>query len=362
MTYFERIMSHVPETDFDAVLVLSPVNRRYLTGFPSSAGCVAVTPQKTVFYTDSRYFHSAETNKKADKGFFDIEIALQDGMFYDNLSELLKDAKRILVEESFVTLEKQAQLKEKLCNHEFVCGASAALSAMRAVKTENELEFIIKAQQITDKAFDYIVGYIADNLSSSLTEAKIARELDFYMIENGASGVAFDTIAVSGEKSSMPHGVPEELPLSKGFLTMDFGAAFNGYASDMTRTICIGKPSDDMKKVYNTVLNAQLKALEYIEEGKSGKSIDAAARDYIKECGYGDFFGHALGHSLGLEIHENPNFSPSNEKSMPEGCVISVEPGIYIPGKYGVRIEDIVNITKNGCKNLTKSTKELIVL
>ncbi len=359
---FERIKGLV-QTEFDAILITSPINRRYITGFPSTAGFVLITPEKTVFITDFRYYGSAldaQNNGKIDS---EIEILLQDNKVWDTICRIFSYAENILVEESYLTLSEAQRFQDKLAEKNLVNGASEAISKLRAVKTENELSCIIKAQEITDKAFDYIVNWISDNIGKpDFTESRVALELEYFMRAACSEGVAFDTIAVSGIKSAMPHGVPENIPVASGFLTMDFGAKFGGYCADMTRTVCIGKPTEKMKHVYNAVLQAQLKALEYISAGKTGKEIDAVARNYIDASGYGGRFGHSLGHSLGLEVHENPNFSPSGISEIPAGAVISVEPGIYLDGEFGVRIEDIVNITENGCKNLTKSPKELIIL
>ncbi len=362
MNFFDRIRS-ATDKEFDAVLVLSPINRRYVTGFKSSAGYVLITPENTVFFTDFRYFGAAVESQKSGAIKKDVEIRLHDTSLWNNIGELLKEYDRILVEEYFVTLSQLESLKAKLPDKIFVNGASAALEKLRAVKTNLELEKIIKAQSVTDRAFTHIIDFISDNLGKKeLTESRVALELEFFMRNNGADGIAFDTIAVSGKKSAMPHGVPENIPLEKGFLTMDFGAIFDGYCSDMTRTVCIGKPDDKMKLVYNTVLEAQLAALDAISAGMTGKEIDVVARNIIDKAGFQGCFGHSLGHSLGLEIHESPNFSQNNTGSIPKGAVLSVEPGIYIDGEFGVRIEDIVNITDNGCKNLTKSPKELIIL
>ena len=360
MMLFERIKACV-ETDFDAVMLISPINRRYATGFKSSAGYVFALPDKTVFFTDFRYYGSAVEAQKNGSVYSDVEIKLLDGNVWSAIKELLKDCGKILVEESYLTLSQCESLKEKMQDKEFVNGASKALNKLRAVKTEAELDKIVKAQSITDKAFSHIVSFISDNLGK-LTESDVALELEYFMRKNGADGIAFDTIAVSGKKSAMPHGVPSDILLDKGFLTMDFGAMFDGYCSDMTRTICIGKPTEKMKLVYDTVLSAQLAALEFISSGKTGKAVDSVARDIINNAGFEGTFGHSLGHSLGLEIHESPNFSQGNEEEIPSGAVLSVEPGIYIDGEFGVRIEDIVNITGDGCKNLTKSSKELIIL
>ena len=242
MNLFDRI-KHCINVDFDAVMLTSPINRRYATGFKSSAGYVIALPDKTVFFTDFRYFGSAVSAQICGKMESGIEIRLLDSNIWENVGELLKDYEKILVEESYLTLSQAESLKAKMPGKVLVNGASSALSKLRAVKTENELDFIIKAQQITDKAFGYIVSFISDNIGKGITESDVALELEYFMRKNGADGIAFDTIAVSGVKSAMPHGVPENIPLASGFLTMDFGAMYNGYCSDMTRTISIGKPS-----------------------------------------------------------------------------------------------------------------------
>lgn len=359
---FSRIRKE-SDKEIDAVLVISPVNRQYVTGFPSSAGYVLVLPEKTVFITDFRYFGSALVSQKNGRIDEKIEIVLQDGKVWENISNYLKNTNNILVEESFVTLSVLERLKEKLTDKNFINGASDVIAKLRAVKTDFELDCIKKAQDITDKAFAHIVNYISDNAGKKdFTESRVALELECFMRANGSEGIAFDSIAVSGAKSAMPHGVPENILVKNGFLTMDFGAKISGYCADMTRTVCIGKPSDEMKKVYNTVLEAQLKSLDFISAGKVGYEIDAVARNLINQCGYEGKFGHSLGHSLGLEVHENPNFSPSEKGIIPAGAVISVEPGIYLDGEFGVRIEDIVSVTEKGHENLTKSPKELIIL
>ena len=360
MLIFDRIKKET-DAEFDAVMLVSPINRRYATGFKSSAGYVFATPDKTVFFTDFRYYGSALSAQSCGRMETDAEIRILDGSLWDNVGELMKAYGKILIEESYLTLSHAESLKEKMPGKVFVHGASAALNKLRSVKTEAELGKIISAQKITDKAFAHIVPFISDNLGK-LTESDVALELEYFMRKNGADGIAFDTIAVSGTKSAMPHGVPTDIKLQKGFLTMDFGAMFDGYCSDMTRTICIGKPTDKMKLVYDTVLSAQLAALDAISADKTGKEIDGIAREIIDKAGFEGCFGHSLGHSLGLEIHESPNFSSGNGEKVPCGAVLSVEPGIYIDGEFGVRIEDIVNITEKGCRNLTKSVKDLIIL
>ena len=230
---------------------------------------------------------------------------------------------------------------------------------LRSVKDGAELELIKSAQKITDDAFEYILSKIEEGK----TEKELALVLEFFMRSHGADAVSFDIIFIGGKNTSMPHGVPSDYKLKKGdLITIDFGADVDGYKSDMTRTVALGAISDEQKKVYEIVLEAQKKAIGQIREGIACSEIDKAARDVIKSYGYGEYFGHALGHSVGLDIHELPNFSPKCSTVLKEGMVLSVEPGIYLPEKFGVRIEDLVVVTKNGSINLTKSKKTLIIL
>ncbi len=347
----------------DALILLSPVNRRYVTSFQSSAGTVAVHNGKIVFYTDFRYYESACIKQQQGIVDADIEIRLQDATFMSSLKEELSNCKKILFEDGFLSYGTYNWYKNSFDFAELVPGGSGLMASVRAEKTEEELANIIKAQEITDKTYEFALKYISDNIHrKDFTERELQLEMDYFMLRNGADGLAFDTIAVSGRKSALPHGAPENVPIVQGFLTMDFGAKYGGYCSDMTRTVCIGKPDEEMIRVYNTVLDAQNAAFEVIRAGVIGKEPDIAARAIIDGRGYAGTFGHSLGHSLGLEIHESPNFASGVEQIIGENVVISVEPGIYLEGKYGVRIEDIVCLKDGGFINLTHSNKELTVI
>ncbi len=347
----------------DALILLSPVNRRYVTSFQSSAGAVVVHDGKITFFTDFRYYESACIKQKQGVMDEDIEIRLQDAKYMENLKEMLSGCEKILFEDGFVSFGTYNWYKNSLDFAQLVAGGSGIMAEIRSIKTEHELSNIIKAQEITDKTYEFALKYISDNIHrTDFTERELQLEMDYFMFRNGADGIAFDTIAISGAKSALPHGAPENIPVSKGFLTMDFGAKFGGYCSDMTRTVCIGKPDEEMIKVYNTVLSAQNAAFEVICADVVGKEPDLAARAVIDGAGYAGTFGHSLGHSLGLEIHESPNFASGVEGKVSENVVISVEPGIYLEGKYGVRIEDIVCLKKGGFTNLTHSPKELVVI
>lgn len=339
-----------------AALISSDINRRYITGFNSSAGTVLLTRDKAFFLIDFRYF------EKAKKCVEEFEVILAERL-YNQINDLLKENKigEILIESQSITVSGLKKLKSTLSDFEILDDEilSESLSKMRSIKSKGEFEFIKKAQSITDKAFSHILNFI----KVGKTEKEIALELEFFMRKIGSEGVAFDTIAVSGENSSLPHGVPTEKPLKKGdFLTMDFGAAFGGYCSDMTRTVAIGDITDEQKAVYNTVLKAQMAALNFIGPDKSCKDVDKIARDIIYNAGFEGCFGHGLGHSVGLEIHENPACNTRDETKLEPGMIMTVEPGIYLEGKFGVRIEDMVLITEKGVENLTESSKELFIL
>lgn len=238
-------------------------------------------------------------------------------------------------------------------------GTDKIIDSFRAVKSDEEIENICKAQRIAEAALKHILGFI----KIGVTEKEIALELDHYMLSHGAEALSFETIAISGANTSKPHGVPTEKKIEDGdFVTMDYGAVVNGYHSDMTRTVAVGHVSDEQKKIYDIVLKAQLASLEILRSGLKRSDGDKAARDVITEAGYGEFFRHSTGHGVGIEIHEKPNLSPKSVTTLRAGNIVTVEPGIYIPGKFGVRIEDMALITENGCQNLTNAAKELVIL
>ncbi len=346
----------------DAFLIISPVNRRYITRFESSDGFVIIRDGKITFITDFRYFEMAEIAQKNGIIPQEIVLEIQQSQAMKQIIDKLSGCEIVMFEDGYVSVEYLNRLRKLMPDKRFV-GGSSIIRACRASKDSYELDCIKKAQSITDLAYSHILKVISENVGKpGFTELEAALELEFFMRKNSSEGVAFDTICVSGQKSSMPHGVPANVPVEKGFLTMDFGARFNGYCADMTRTICIGTPDDKMKKVYDTVLKAQENALDNIHGGIQGCVADAFARSVIDNAGFKGAFGHSLGHSLGLEIHEAPNFSPNEKNTVPTGAVISVEPGIYLPGEYGVRIEDIVYLTADACENLTHSDKQLTVI
>jgi Xaa-Pro aminopeptidase len=350
------LMNNLPE-GVDAAIITSDENRRYFTNMKSSAGTLVVTKNKPCFIIDFRYIEKARTV------ITDFDVILQEINIFSQIDAILKEnnVKTVAIESASMTVSQYQRFCEKLQDYEFTKSNALSnfISDLRAIKSEEEIEFITKAQEITDKAFLHILDYI----KPGMTELEIQLELEYTMKKLGASNIAFDSIVVSGANSSLPHGVPSAKKVEQGdFITMDFGAAYNGYCSDMTRTVAIGKISDEQKKVYDTVLTAQLMAIDAIRAGKKYSDIDKIARDYIDSQGYQGCFGHGLGHSLGLNIHEEPRFGSTCDEITKVNTVMTVEPGIYLSGKFGVRIEDMVIIQENGCINITKSAKKLITL
>ncbi len=340
----------------DCALITSDINRRYFTGMKSSAGIIAAFPEKAYLLIDFRYIEKArETVKDAEV----IELK----KLYPQLTELLKKhgARTIAVETENMTVHELSGYTKAFKGFEIDSSdkLSSAINGLRAIKDEGELADIIKAQSIAEKAFDSILDFIRPGV----TERRVALELNRVMFENGAEDLSFETIALSGANTSMPHGVPSEKPIQRGeFVLMDYGAVWNGYHSDMTRTVCVGEPTDEMRKVYNIVLEAQLAGINAARPDITGSELDAVSRRYIENAGYGECFGHALGHGVGLEIHEKPLASPGYKNPLKKGEIITVEPGIYIDGKFGVRIEDFVILTENGCRDLTNCEKNIITL
>lgn len=353
----EVIKSIMSEVEEDAFFLTSEANMNYMSGF-TGEGYVYLSENRSMVVTDFRY---EIATKKECEG-FDIVLP-KPGHFYDPLIQALQEdqVKVLGYEMEHVTMEvfnKICALFQAEAEGEFdFQNVDDFLRDLRMVKSEEEIECIRKAEAIGDKAFEAIL----DKIKPGITEKEVAAWLEFFMKQYGADGLSFDTIAASGIHSAMPHAVPTDKVLEEGdFLTMDFGCKVKGYCSDMTRTVVIGKASDKQKEIYNIVKQAQEAAIAAIRPGMMGKEVDAIARNIIKEAGYGECFGHSLGHSVGLEIHEQPNFSSREETIIEPGMVITVEPGIYVEDFGGVRIEDLVCITEDGCENLTHSNKDLI--
>lgn len=342
----------------EAVLLTNPANMRYVAGF-TGEGYVYLSNKKKVVVTDSRYTIAA---REECQGFEVVEWG-KDGYFVP-LADCIRqeDGLNTLgIEDASLTLAMYRKIEQQLKETE---GLSVELmelgqkvSDLRQIKTPEEHTLLRHAEAIGDRAFTKTLPHI----EAGMTEKQVAAWLEFYMKEEGAEAFSFETIAASGVHSAMPHAVPTDKQLENGdFLTMDFGCVYCGYCSDMTRTVVIGQADARQRKIYETVLLAQETALQGIRPGLTGREIDALARDVIVDAGYGDCFGHSLGHSVGLEIHERPNFSSKEETIIQPGMVVTVEPGIYIEGFGGVRIEDVVIVTETGCENITHSPKELI--
>lgn len=359
MNHYANIAAALEAENLDAVLLTGEANRFYASGFfiPGGDGAALVTRRSgAYFFTDARYTEAAG---RTLEGLELREIRAGRGLTVQ-LKELLEEQaiRRLGFEEDVMTVEEYRRYEK-----EFPAGAllpaAKVLRTLRRVKDETELSAMEGAQRIAERA----LADILKELRPGVTEKEIAARLQYLMLHYGASDMSFDPIVVSGPNGSLPHGVPSEKEIRSGeFVTMDFGCIYQGYCSDMTRTVAVGSATEEMKRVYETVLAAQKAGIATARAGVSGKAVDAAARAVIAQAGYGDYFTHSFGHGVGVEIHEAPNASSANEEPLPAGAVISAEPGIYIPGKLGVRIEDVVVLTEAGCRNLTRAPKELIVL
>ncbi len=356
MSRFDKIAAKLKDYNIDAMLVTSEPNRLYATGFHSTAGAAVITADGSYFFTDSRYIEAAskritggqvmENNRQHPTTALVAEVLAKHGV------------KRVGYEEDYMTVGEFNGWSKKLADYELV-PATALMMELRSVKDQAEIDCLIAAQRIAEKAlletFDFI--------KAGRTEQEISAYLQYRMLCGGAEKMSFEPIVVSGANSSMPHGVPSAKPVEPGdFITMDFGCCYGGYCSDMTRTVALGHVTEEMDKVYHTVLQAQLAGIATAKAGVTGAAVHEAAAKVIGDAGYGPYFGHGFGHGVGVEIHEQPSAAPSNDKPLPVGAVISAEPGIYIPGKFGVRIEDVVVVRENDCMDLMRAPKQLIIL
>lgn len=355
MNKIQQLQELLPK-EIDCALITSDINRRYFSGFKSSAGVVAVFHEATYLLIDSRYFEKASLTVK------NCEVLLLENLDSQLPALLLeRGVKTVAVESMTMTVQGLEDYRKILPDASFVFDdtLSKLIEKLRAVKEDWEIQCMVKAQRIAEAAFENVLTFIKEGV----TEKEVGFALDSYMLTHGAEAVSFETIALFGENTSMPHGVPSDRKLRRGeFVLMDFGAAFDGYHSDMTRTVCFGEPSEEMKRVYEIVLEAQEASIAVARAGICGKDMDKAARDVIVSAGFGKNFGHGLGHGVGIEIHEAPTASPKGESVFSAGMVVTAEPGIYLAGKFGVRIEDFVVILEDGCENLTKAPKNLICL
>ena len=354
MDHLTQIAGKLDEHGLDAMLIVSEPGERYAVGFLGE-GYVLVTRGGAQYSTDGRYIEAAQ--KQVTRA----EVVLT-SRAHGHL-ELARDyiqthgLQRVGFESGRVSVDQHRRWQEALpCD---LIPAQGLLDGLRASKDEGELAAMRRAQKITDEAFSAILDF----LRPGLTEQEVAARLVYELLRRGARKVSFDPIVAAGANGSMPHAVPGETVIENGmFVTMDFGCIVDGYCSDMTRTVAVGRPAEEMVRVYETVLAAQKAGIAAARAGMPGRELDAAARAVITGAGYGAYFTHSFGHSLGLEIHESPNAAPGEERPLPAGAVVSAEPGIYLPGRFGVRIEDVLVLREGGCEDLTASPKELIVL
>ena len=356
MDNIEKIRRELIKKELGALMITTPVNRLFAAGFISSAGVLLLTETDAWYFTDSRYVEAAEATVKNAN----VRLVTNDEneTYYYQIKAILdeKSIKSVGFEDDTVTYSGYQKWKEKLQAE--LIPLENLISDLRMVKTAGDLEKMKRAQRVAEKSFEEILPLI----NADITEKQLAAELVYRFMKNGAEDKAFDPIIVSGPRSSMPHGVPGDGKICSGFLTIDFGVKLDSWCSDTTRTLCIGKPDDEMIKVYDTVLEAQEAGVRTARAGIKCSDVDAAARAVISGAGYGDYFGHGFGHGLGLEVHEAPTASKTSEDILPQGAVISAEPGIYMPGRFGVRIEDVIYINGDGCENITNLTKKLVVL
>ena len=341
--------------EVDGLLLTSPYSRYYGAEFEISEGVAIVSKKGCRYFTDSRYIESAEAGIK----YFEVLPINQFTGFIQRINDAIADfgITTLGYEEAYLTVAELMDYEKNL-NAKLV-PFHKQISSFRATKEAWEVDLMRKAQAITDKAFSEVITRIRPGMS----ELELQAELIYCLYKNGATGLAFNPIVVSGPNTSLPHGVAGERLIQEGdFVTMDFGASYKGYCSDMTRTVAVGYATEEMKKVYDIVLQAQLAGIAATKAGVIGRDIDAVARKVITDAGYGEYFGHGYGHSLGLEIHEAPNPNPGNAGPMPAGALCSAEPGIYLPGKFGVRIEDVTIVTEDGTIDITNSPKNLIIV
>ena len=351
-----RMRELMAQHDQPAVLLHKPENFRYLSGY-AGEGCALVTRDRQYIFTDFRYVEQAEIQApgwavvKTDKAM----------PLYTALSNAISDAhvEKVAVETDFISVDTYEQIK-KAAGETRLESLKAKPEDLRMVKDAGEIECLRRAESITARSFNEVLGHI----KPGMTEIELRAELEYIMLKLGAHGFGFDTIIASGKNGSICHAVPSEKKIEVGdFITMDYGATYNGYTADMTRTVALGNVTDEMKHVYNVVLEAQQKALDAMGPGKLCCDMDKVARDHIEAAGYGEYFGHSLGHATGLMIHEAPGCSWVNKTELKPGMSMTVEPGIYLPGKFGVRIEDLVIIEQSGVSNLAlEAPKQLIIL
>lgn len=353
MEKLEKLRALMEKKNLDAFIVTSAQNRRYISGFTGSAGLLIITKSKQLFLTDFRYIEQA-TEQAPD---FEI-IEHKQSIIQEAAAQLLKEgAQQAGFEHEDVTFALYQQFQDAV--HADLIPASGLIEELRLIKSEAELAIMKTAAEIADAAYTHILTFVKPGMK----EIEVSNELEFFMRKQGATQSSFDTIVASGYRSALPHGVASDKEIQKGELvTLDYGALYNGYCSDITRTFAVGEISDKLREIYDIVLEANLRGVAGVKPGITGKEADALTRDYISEKGYGQYFGHSTGHGLGMDVHESPALSFRSDTVLKPGMVVTVEPGIYIPEVGGCRIEDDLVLTADGSERLTFSTKDLITL
>ncbi len=357
MARIPELQKILVEKNLDGMLLLSPVSRFYATGLHSSAGALLITKNESYFVTDFRYIEAARAVVK------DAEVVMSTKDLTPKLfvHEKVKQhkLKNLGFEASAMTVTDHESWSKALEKVTFT-PVQDAVMALRGSKDEAEKAKIIAAQRIAEKALQEVLDGV---IKVGMTEREVAAEIVYRILKYGGDGVSFAPIVVSGPNSSLPHGEPSDRKLQIGdFVTIDIGALKDGYCSDMTRTVAMGETTEEMTRVYSIVLKAQLAGIEAARAGVLGKEIDGTARAIIDAEGYKEYFGHGFGHGVGLEVHEAQSVGMLGETPIPEGAVITAEPGIYLPARFGVRIEDMLYVTKDGCENLTSMPKELLII
>ena len=356
MSRFQKIAEKLISYDLDAMMITSEPNRLYAAQFHSTAGVALVTREKSWFFTDSRYMEAA---KKQITG-AEFRLNTTDVTLNDLTNEVIRaqGIKKLGFEDQYATVAEYNTWKKKLVCEELV-PASGLLTELRTVKDEEEIRCLVSAQRIAEKALKDVLDFI----KPGVTEREISAYLQYRMLCHGAEKMSFEPIVVSGANGSMPHGVPSDKKVADGeFITMDFGCVWGGYCSDMTRTVAVGHVTEEMEKVYYTVLEAQKAGIAAARAGITGRAVHQAAAKVIEDAGYGEYFGHGFGHGVGVEIHESPRAAMTNDRPLPAGAVISAEPGIYLPGRFGVRIEDVIVAQEDGCVDIMEAPHELIII
>lgn len=352
MTRIEKLNSALEAKHLEAVVVLTDFNRRYLSGFTGTSGALIITKEHKLLITDFRYIEQATSQAP------EFEIVKQSGALIDEVKAQLEslDVQNVGFEGHLVSYDTYLQLSKSYIS---LISISGLIEKIREVKDDSEIKLIQKASEIVDETYEYVLTVAR----AGMTEQQLKAKLESKLLELGAEGTSFDTIVASGHRGALPHGVASEKVINKGeLITLDFGAYYKGYSSDITRTFAIGEPDPKLKEIYNIVLEANMKGIAAAKKGITGKQLDAVARDYIASKGYGDAFGHSLGHGIGLDVHEGPNLSKKSESKLEINNCVTIEPGIYLDGLGGVRIEDDILITENGCECFTKCSKNLIIL